>query len=179
MRTDIINGIIEANGYVSYLEIGVADGRNLDGVFCSVKKGVDPEPERPNVMVYSGTSDEFFSSTSEKFDLIFIDGLHHSEQVERDIVNSYARLNKGGAILVHDCIPPNEICTRMPRETREWCGDVFRATSGFIKTYGSKIRHEFLEDPYGLLMIKKTGMYKVEPIFNRKHLSYQEWKSEI
>ena len=39
------------------------------------------------------TSDEYFKKFKDKFDLIFIDGLHHYNQVEKDIYNSLEILN--------------------------------------------------------------------------------------
>ena len=41
------------------------------------------------------TSDDFFRDNKEKFDLIFIDGLHETNQVDRDIENSLKFINKG------------------------------------------------------------------------------------
>ena len=39
------------------------------------------------------------------FDLIFIDGLHESEQVSRDIENSLKFLNQNGVVVCHDMNP--------------------------------------------------------------------------
>ena len=50
------------------------------------------------------TSDEYFSKFKDKFDIIFIDGLHHYEQVKKDIFNSLEILNSNGIILMHDCL---------------------------------------------------------------------------
>jgi hypothetical protein len=40
-----------------------------------------------------------------KWDVIFIDGLHISHQVEKDILNSLEHLSDDGYILLHDCNP--------------------------------------------------------------------------
>ena len=49
------------------------------------------------------TSDEFFKKNlNEKFDLIYIDGNHHSDNVLRDARNSFKLLNKGGFIVFDD-----------------------------------------------------------------------------
>ena len=42
------------------------------------------------------TSDDFFLSNKDKFDVIFIDGLHIYEQVRKDVVNSINAINDGG-----------------------------------------------------------------------------------
>jgi hypothetical protein len=56
------------------------------------------------------TSDSFFDSidTDQKFDIIFIDGLHLDFQVDKDIENSLRHLSEGGTIVLHDCNPPTK-----------------------------------------------------------------------
>ena len=63
------------------------------------------------------TSDEFFDflRTNEfdrKYDVIFIDGLHKSYQVKKDILNSLQFLNPKGYIVLHDCNPPTSWMAR-------------------------------------------------------------------
>ena len=48
------------------------------------------------------TSNEFFVSNSKKYDLIFVDGDHSSNQVKIDINNSWEVLNKGGYLILDD-----------------------------------------------------------------------------
>jgi len=122
-RLEIINHYIRERGYKSYLEIGVYRGINFEGVQCADKTGVDPVWPT----TFKGTSDEFFKSSKQKFDLIFIDGLHEAKQVKRDIANSLRSLNPGGTILLHDCLPENELMQEVPRVTRDWTGDVWKA----------------------------------------------------
>ena len=47
-------------------------------------------------------SNEFFLSNSKKYDLIFVDGDHSSDQVKIDIDNSWKILNKGGYLILDD-----------------------------------------------------------------------------
>jgi hypothetical protein len=117
-RIDVINGLIRARGYKRYLEIGC----HLDACFSAVeaaeKVGVDP--------VSGGTlrmkSDEFFDRNVDTFDVVFIDGYHHHDQAWRDIRGSLAILNPGGAIVMHDCLPPDAA-----HEALDLCGTVWRA----------------------------------------------------
>ncbi len=54
---------------------------------------------------YEMTSNEFFALEkiqNKKYDVIFIDGLHETTQVDIDIQNSLKHLNEGGFILLHD-----------------------------------------------------------------------------
>jgi hypothetical protein len=127
-RTEIINGLIKKNNYTSYLEIGVntpaQPGYNWVGVDVPVKHGVDPNVDT----TYKMTSDEFFDNhISQKYDIVFVDGLHLREQVYRDIVNSINNLNENGVIVVHDCNPVTEITQRRERASDAWHGDVWKA----------------------------------------------------
>ena len=69
----------------------------------------------------------FFLDNKNKFDLIFIDGLHHYKQVKKDITNSLKILNKGGVILMHDCMPRNYFYQAVPRSQYNWNGDTYKA----------------------------------------------------
>ncbi len=124
-RTEIINYLIKKYSYKSYLEIGSAYKHNFDMVECKKKTGVDPAYPAD----YHMTSDEFFKINKEKFDIIFIDGLHHYEQVIRDFLNSIKCLNIGGIILLHDCLPSQEEHQLRSRckLIGDWTGDVWKA----------------------------------------------------
>ena len=120
-RTQIINALIEKNGYKTYLEIGVntpaQPGYNWDGVNVETKHGVDPAVDT----TFKMTSDEFFEKHIKmNYDIVFIDGLHIFEQAHRDIVNSLNHLNDGGVIVVHDCYPKKEITQKRTRAKNIW-----------------------------------------------------------
>jgi hypothetical protein len=109
----------------SYLEIGC----NRNGVFKQIhaaqKVGVDPQRGGTHRM----TSDEFFAQNEQRFDLIFVDGLHHADQVMRDAENALAVLEPHGAIVLHDCNPLTEEAQIIPQPRRgvTWNGDVWKA----------------------------------------------------
>lgn len=129
-RTQVIQKLIDSYGYKSYLEIGLYNGNNISTINCEIKVGVDPVPKNYKVKdftFFEMTSDEFFKRSSAKFDVIFIDGLHHEVQVYADIKNSLQVLNEGGTIVCHDMNPMSEISQRVPRETGAWHGDCWRA----------------------------------------------------
>ena len=139
-RSEIINDIIRVREYTSYLEIGVRDTPdNFQRINAKKRTGVDPEPRKLllNKQVdtfHKLTSDAFFKQNTEKFDLIFIDGLHVDEQVTRDIKNSLDALTDNGCVLLHDCNPKTEFHQR-PYEQYElpngkkpsWNGTVWKA----------------------------------------------------
>ena len=122
-RFDIVQNIIEIKNYKKYLEIGCENDELFKHINCEKKVGVDP--------VSGGTvrktSDQFFSNNTDFFDCIFIDGLHEYKQVKRDILNSLKFLNKGGIILVHDCLPNDYFEQAVPRCQWTWNGDVWKA----------------------------------------------------
>jgi hypothetical protein len=127
-RTEIINSLIQKYNYKSYLEIGVntpsQPGYNWIGVKIPTKHGVDPNVKT----TFQMTSDEFFEKhIAQKYDIIFIDGLHIFEQVYKDILNSLNNLNDSGTIVVHDCNPVFEITQRRVRASDAWHGDVWKA----------------------------------------------------
>ena len=125
-RTNVLNTLVEKFNYQSYLEVGQGrKGLNFRWINCPTKIGVDPN-KKFNA-AFQMTSDEFFDQNTDSFDLIFIDGLHHADQVERDILNSLKVLNKNGTIVVHDCNPINETWQIVPRESETWTGDVWKA----------------------------------------------------
>jgi hypothetical protein len=131
-RYDVLNYLVRKRGYRVYLEIGTATGRCLERVRCRDKTGVDPSPRvvRPEWNLRKMTSDAFFATNERKFDLIFIDGLHLAEQVVRDIYNSLAALNPGGAVLLHDCNPPSEatqLRDALLADGGKWNGDTWKA----------------------------------------------------
>ena len=99
------------------------------------------------------TSDEFFGTNIEKFDLIFIDGLHEYNQVKKDIKNSLNFLNNGGLILLHDCLPSEMSHQAVPRYRHYWLGDVWKAIVYFRKDPNLNIYTCKIET--GISVIKK------------------------
>lgn len=125
-HTELLNALVKKFNYQSYLEIGVQDGKNFAAINCPLKVGVDPDPTSKATI--HATSDEFFDGwKGQNFDLIFIDGLHHADQVEKDIINATRLLTATGVIVVHDLNPFTEVMQAVPRETREWTGDGWKA----------------------------------------------------
>ena len=137
-RWDLINFFIKECGYQSYLEIGLDVGLNFNNVVpMEVKESIDPAADnyshaRPT---YKMTSDEFFKTVAveenKKYDIVFIDGLHHSFQVDKDIQNSLNHLNKGGTIILHDCNPALRKHQTIPRQSAHWNGDIWKSIVKF------------------------------------------------
>jgi hypothetical protein len=127
-RTDIINTLIKKTNAHDYLEIGVSNGDNFKKIVCANKVGVDPERASPATVHM--TSDEFFAQNEDTYDVIFIDGLHHADQVYRDIQHSLEVLNSGGYIVCHDLNPQKKEHQIIPFRNGHWNGDCWKA---FVK----------------------------------------------
>ncbi len=137
IHTEIINQCCKAVNAQSYLEIGINDRtKNFDLINCRFKIGVDPNPAA--VANFTGTSDEFFEALflfereipSISFDVVFLDGLHHYEQLKKDFENALACLKENGLIIIHDTNPAEERFTHVPRDIRgRWNGDCWKLIS--------------------------------------------------
>lgn len=122
-RFTIINTIIKKMNYEKYLEIGCFKDEAFEKIKIKTRVGVDPV-SGGNIRL---TSDNFFSQNKEKFDIVFIDGLHIYEQVLKDINNSLEILNEDGVILLHDCLPIKLRDQMIPRSHEKWNGDVWKS----------------------------------------------------
>ena len=151
-RCDIINKIIDKINAKKYLEIGIHDGGNFNRINCKYKVGVDPNTNCP--CEYHMTSDDFFAKNKEKFDVIFIDGLHHSDTVERDINNALKILSINGYIVCHDMNPLSELIQKVPQETGEWTGDCWKAWVK-IKSTNPNVYMRVVDTDYGCGIITR------------------------
>ena len=146
-RYDVINFLLSTlNRDCTYLEIGVRNpADNFNRIQASTKYSVDPGLEfKENPVDFVLTSDQFFDQlragkvlqTDIQFDVIFIDGLHTAEQVDRDIKNALEFIKEDGFIVLHDCNPPTESHAREEHDYRlspaqnAWNGTTWK---GFLK----------------------------------------------
>jgi len=142
-RHTIIQKLIDKINARSYLEIGLNKGQGFNKLRCNKKISVDPACD-----IYSHaepthkmTSDDFFANQQDIFDVIFIDGLHESKQVEKDINNSLLCLSDKGFIVCHDMNPLTKEAQAVPRSQKFWNGDCWKAwvkirsTNPYLKMY--------------------------------------------
>lgn len=122
-RFDLLNKLIADHKYNNYLEIGCSNDDCFRAITAQNKIGVDPFHGGTHRM----TSDEFFRSNTQKFDIIFIDGLHQYAQVKKDMLNAVDALTDNGTILVHDCLPLNYYAQLPFPPGGDWNGDVWKA----------------------------------------------------
>ncbi len=148
---------------------------------------MDPGLEyKANPVDFKLTSDEFFAQLQEnklklasdfKFDIIFIDGLHLAEQVERDIENAMKHISNTGFVILHDCNPPTEYHARedysfFNSPAREcWNGTTWKAFYKARANYYSCC----IDSDWGLGILSKTaqtGFNKLELPLTNKFYEY-------
>ena len=170
-RYDLINRIIEKKKYENYLEIGCDDNHTFDQIKISKKIGVDP---------YKGgnvrkTSDIFFAQNIDKFDCIFIDGLHTYEQVSKDVANAIKVLKIDGTIFIHDCLPRSYFDQAVPRSKNKWNGDVWKV----IVEYRMKEEFDtctcFIDHGVGIIKIRENSNLLKNNINNIKKLKFKDF----
>jgi hypothetical protein len=131
-RLDLIWKLIDRTNANRYLEIGCDRNQIFKKIRLKrlTKIGVDPVRGGTHRM----TSDEYFSNyVDEPFDVIFLDGLHHYDQLTRDVNNALDNITDTGYIIIHDLLPVYEEETSMPGpnlieslHSGYWLGDVWR-----------------------------------------------------
>lgn len=154
-RSELINYLVQKNNFSRYLEIGVSFGECIDLIDIEIKDGVDPAPNCVAVN-YPMTSDDFFKliPSTQKYDIIFIDGWHQYDQVIKDVNNSLEHLSENGIILLHDCNPESERLASREPNGGAWTGDVWKAILHFRST-SPKISVHVVDTDYGVGIIKK------------------------
>ena len=172
-RKEIVQKIIEFKKFKKYLEIGTFKNDLFNYIDCEKKIGVDP---------FSGgnvrkTSDEFFADNQEKFDLIFIDGLHKYLQVKKDIQNSLGSLNNDGLILMHDCFPRNYYYQAVPRCQIDWNGDTWKALVELRTKEDLDVYCLNADEGIGVIFKRKNKNLLDLDIKNFTKLSYNEYSN--
>lgn len=178
-RVTIINRIIEKNNYQSYLEIGVSTGESFLNVVCNKKVGVDPD--KTSVATVFMTSDDFFVhiDDDEKFDIIFIDGLHEWHQCYRDIINAIRHLSPRGTIICHDMNPLIEQWVSNNSDNGIWTGDVYRSLIELRATRSDVESTLLYDSDMGIGIIRKKQLSNPPVnIENLNNLTFTEWERD-
>jgi len=202
-HTQLLQALIDKYELKRYCEIGVqSTAQNFDKIKCDFKVGVDPclvktstqfvytgkekgfDTWQPSGCLVSMCSDDYFNIKSDTttFDLIFIDGLHHAEQVKRDFENSLRCLSDNGFIVIHDVLPENEAGTRVPRETKQWWGDVYKWAMT-IGSYAQKISFKTFNIDNGCMLVWKenpllglSSNYILEEVIRTESIKLNDWE---
>ena len=115
----------------NYLEIGIYKAGLLNYLIDFIPEitAVDINPEsaryikkKSKVNLINMNSIDFWEINTKKFDMIFIDGNHSKEYVEKDFYGAMNSLNDEGILLIHDTYPKDKEATNPDR-----CDDGFLA----------------------------------------------------
>ena len=169
-RWDLIEYLINKYKYSDYLEIGCDQDQLFSKVRIKNKTGVDPI-SGGNIRK---TSDQFFRENKNKFDIIFIDGLHTYNQVKKDILNSISCLKDEGIVLVHDCMPDSLSKQAVPRYRMSWNGDVWKAIVDLRQNENLEIYTCKIDQGIGVIKKKRnSSILKIEK--NIKDLKFKDY----
>lgn len=182
-RRDVIQKIIDKKKARTYLEIGIGGGKNFLRIKARKKTAVDPNftfSRRRRIewtfrnlynvgaKFYECTSDRYFASkkSTDRLDVIFIDGLHTYEQSLRDVINALNNLKETGVIIMHDCNPPDK-ASAQPGESFKhaselnppgwnsgWCGDVWK-TICYLRSQRKDLNVFVLDFDYGMGIVTR------------------------
>ena len=92
--------IVCVDPYIDYNEIERYDFK-MENVYESVKEKIS-KIKNKDINLIKKTSDEFFLENKESFNVIYIDGSHHHEDVKKDFINSMNCLEKNGILICDD-----------------------------------------------------------------------------
>jgi hypothetical protein len=152
-RIALVNKILTKFGKnAKYLEIGCAGDSLFNSIPLIDKVGIDPESGG----TIKTTSDNFFSTNKDFFNVVFIDGLHEYHQVQRDFENALESVPVGGVICFHDMIPRNWIEANIPAiHDGSWTGDVWKIAFELINSEG--IEFKIIPIDHGIGVVKKVA----------------------
>lgn len=173
-RNGVVQGILDLFEAPDYLEIGVNRGVTFNALRAATKVAVDPAflfdtaaETRDGISFHETTSDDYFARIATRdtaFDVIYLDGLHTSEQTIRDLINAFAFLKPDGAIIIDDVFPSSYIAslperqhTRVVRQATAdpsgaWMGDVFRLVF-FVETFCQQFSYRTVNNNHGQLVL--------------------------
>ena len=105
----------------------MASGLTFDSICAAQRTAVEPSPLfdtrhlPPGVVLFQGTSDDFFASLPPEatFDVVYVDGHHVYEQAYRDVINAFRHLSRHGVVVVDDVVPADEVSAM-----RDWSSSV-------------------------------------------------------
>jgi hypothetical protein len=162
----------------SYFEIGTAAGTSLKAFSCDAVC-VDPRFALEGDVLAGRTAAHFFQMSSDTFfrrydlrrlfptgpDICFLDGMHRSEFLLRDFLNTERACHRRSIVFLHDCLPVNaRMADRRgtPGDPSEgewrhaWTGDVWKLVPLLLKHRPDLVMFILDCPPTGLVAI--TGL---------------------
>ncbi len=135
----IINSIPNIEN-MSFLELGVWDGKNHKQILCKDKASVDIAWNP----TFKMTTTRFFQVNGRRYDIVFIDADHRLEGGLYDYNHATRICDK--FIIMHDLYPDNE---QQVTDNGDFAGDIFKLLYHIIK-YNVDIRYYVLDGDCGM-----------------------------
>ncbi|QIK79589.1 class I SAM-dependent methyltransferase [Sphingomonas piscis] len=175
-RDGVVQAILNLFKAPDYLEIGVNQGKTFNALRARTKVAVDPKflfdhqevaARVSGTTFHETTSDDYFgriAGAKTAFDVIYLDGMHTSEQTIRDLINAISFLKPGGVIAIDDVFPCSYMASLPDRgDTRiiskattgvpsPWMGDVFRLVF-FVETFCQQFNYATVNNNHGQLVL--------------------------
>jgi hypothetical protein len=203
-RHEVVQGLLALFEAPRYLEIGVAKGVTFHAVRAAEKVAVDPrfgfdvaEAARanPTARYFQVTSDHYFGrivGTDERFDVIYLDGLHTAEQTLRDLLNALEFLKPDGIIVIDDVKPVTALAAIPDRATfarvraylgsreKAWMGDVYKVV-WFIDTFLQQLSWRTVAENHGQAVVwrKRRGEVRPRTIQEVGLTSFEQFVADI
>jgi len=173
-RCQVVQSLLDLFESPTYLEIGVNEGVTFHAAKAARKVAVDPKfcfehqsRAETSCEYHETTSDIYFGSIAsplDRFDVIYLDGLHTFEQTLRDLLNALQYRSDLGVVLVDDVLPnsyeaslPDQrlsslVRSSTKREDPSWMGDVFKLVF-FVETFLQQFSYSTTQDNHGQLVL--------------------------
>jgi len=185
-RSAVVQGFLNMFESPRYLEGGVLKGASFHAAKAARKVAVDPKfqfdvqaakAKNSTATYHEVKSDTYFGSIispDERFDVVFLDGLHVFEQTLRDLLNAIVYLAPGGIIVVDDILPDSNFAAMGDLKSfislrkigkagsGVWMGDVYKVVY-FIETFLQQFSCRGVEDNHGQLVFWRSRREAVPP----------------
>jgi hypothetical protein len=175
-RDAVLQGMLALFDAPHSLEVGVSQGVTFHNVEAQKKVAVDPvfrfdveaaRKQNPSARYHDVTSDAYFASIvdpDERFDVIYLDGLHTAEQTLRDLLNALTYLKPDGIIVIDDVKPSSHLASIPNRPTfakvrefigsnsKTWMGDVYKVIF-FVDTFLQQLSWRTVAENHGQAIV--------------------------
>jgi hypothetical protein len=138
----LMNELARIHGYRSVLEISTAaSGFTFDQLdrslfdVCHRLSYLTPDDWTDGAPIHYRSRDRNTSeclrqlqARGSRFDIIFIDACHEYGSTRRDIGDALSLVSENGVIVLHDCLPSDQIyCAPTRGDAFDWCGVTYKA----------------------------------------------------
>ena len=179
LRSQVVQALLDLYERPRYLEVGVHSGETFFPIRAAEKVAVDPAfrfdvaaaaKADPTSRFHPVPSDSYFLKlcpADERFDVVFLDGLHTFEQTLRDLMNALARTRPDSVIVIDDVLPSGpaaairdldeflRLHAAVPGTPDAWMGDVYRLV-WFIAVFMPMWSYATVAENHGQLVLWRS-----------------------